>query len=129
MARPQTYMNRSGESVGRLVNKFKVGHENLLVIYDDMDLPPGKLRIRSDGSSGGHHGMESIIQALGGQDFPRLRVGIGRPENENTDVVTYLLSGLPPEAKEAIHQVLPRVSDAIFCILTEGVTAAMNKFN
>lgn len=135
VARPQTYMNRSGESVSRLVNKFKIELKDLLVVYDDMDLPLGKIRIRADGSAGGHKGMKSIIQELGSQDFPRLRVGIGRPaaeglpEDKNADVITYLLSELPAEAKKAINEVLPKVNDAIFSIITEGVTAAMNKYN
>lgn len=136
LARPQTYMNRSGESVSRLVKKFKVGLDDLLVIYDDLDLPLGKIRIRQDGSAGGHNGVASIIQELGSQDFARLRVGIGRPvgtedspKNKNSEVITYLLSESAPEVKEAIDTVLPEVNEAIFSIIREGVTAAMNKFN
>lgn len=136
VARPHTYMNRSGEAVGRLVRKYKIALDDLLVVYDDMDLPLGKIRIRPEGSSGGHKGMESIIQELGSQNFPRLRVGIGRPiategmpEDRNADVVTYLLSQFPPEVKKAINQILPKVNEAICCIVTEGVTAAMNRFN
>ena len=136
VARPQTFMNHSGLAVSRLVKKFKIGLDDLLVVYDDLDLPLGKLRIRQDGSDGGHNGIKSIIQELDSQDFPRLRVGIGRPvstdglpEDKNADVITYLLSELPLEVKKAINQVLPRVNEAIFSIITEGVTAAMNKFN
>ncbi len=136
VARPHTYMNRSGESVIRLVKKYKVKLDDLLVVYDDMDLPLGKIRIRTGGSSGGHKGAESIIAELGSQDFSRLRVGIGRPiateglpEDTNADIVTYLLSELPPEEKKAINHVLPRVGEAIRCIITEDLTAAMNKYN
>ena len=136
VARPHTYMNQSGLAVSRLVKKFKVGLEDLLVVYDDLDLPLGKLRIRQNGSSGGHKGVESIIQELGSRDFPRLRVGIGRPistegliEERDADVVTYLLSESPLEVKKAINQVLPMVNEAIFCIINEGVTVAMNKYN
>jgi PTH1 family peptidyl-tRNA hydrolase len=136
VARPHTYMNESGRSVSRLVKKFKIDLRDLLVVYDDLDLPLGKIRIRPSGSSGGHKGAESIIQELGSQDFPRLRVGIGRPistdglpEDKNADIVTYLLSELPVEVKKAINQVLPMVNDAISTIITEGVAVAMNKFN
>ena len=136
VARPHTYMNQSGQSVSRLMKKFKVGLEDLLVVYDDLDLPMGKIRIRQDGSSGGHKGVESIIRELGSQDFPRLRVGISRPistdglpEERDADVVTYLLSESPPEVKKAINQILPMVNEAIFCIISEGIMAAMNKYN
>jgi len=136
VARPQTYMNRSGESVIRLVEKYKIDLDDLLVIYDDMDLPFGKIRIRPHGSSGGHKGMKSIITEIGSQDFPRLRVGIGRPdstkdhsEDRNADVITYLLSELPPGDKKIIDDTLPMVNEAIRCIITEGVTEAMNRFN
>ena len=136
VARPHTYMNRSGEAVSRLVKKFRLNTEDVLVIYDDLDLPLGKIRIRQDGGPGGHNGIKSIIQELGSQDFPRLRVGIGRPmdteglhEDKNADVITYLLSEFPPEVKTAINQVLPKVNEAIFSIISEGITAAMNRFN
>ena len=136
MARPQTYMNQSGQAVSRLVRKFNVSLDNLLVIYDDLDPPLGKIRIRKGGSSAGHKGVESIITELGSQDFSRIRVGIGRPldatismEITDADIITYLLSELPPEEKRAITQILPKVSEAILCLLTEGLTAAMNKYN
>ncbi|MBI2329731.1 MAG: aminoacyl-tRNA hydrolase [Chloroflexi bacterium] len=136
VARPQTYMNRSGEAVSRLVKKFNISLADLLVIHDDLDLPLGKLRIRPDGSSAGHKGIESIIRELGSHDFLRIRVGIGRPisptsstEITDADMITYLLSDLPLEVKGAITQVVPRVSEAILCLLSEGQTAAMNKYN
>jgi len=136
VVRPHTYMNRSGQAVSQLVKKFNVKLDDLLVVHDDLDLPLGKIRIRKSGSPAGHKGVESIIQQLGSQDFPRLRVGIGRPisteglaEDRNADVITYLLSELPLEVKKAINQILPMVNEAIRCIITEGVTAAMNKYN
>lgn len=136
IARPHTYMNRSGEAVSRLMKKFRLTPADVLVVYDDLDLPLGRIRIRQDGGAGGHNGIKSIIQELGSQEFPRLRVGIGRPadtnglrEDKNADVITYLLSEFPPEVKTAINQVLPKVNDAIYAVITEGVTAAMNKFN
>ncbi len=136
LAKPQTYMNRSGQSVGLLVEKFGVSPDNLLVIHDDLDLPVGKIRIRQDGSSGGHKGVGSIITKLGSQNFIRIRVGIGRPiknegftELSEDETIAYVLSDFTPDEKQAITQVIPRVSEAILCLLTEGPVAAMNRYN
>ncbi len=136
LARPQTFMNLSGQSVSRLVRKFKLGLDDLLVVHDDLDLPLGKIRLRRGGGSGGHKGVESIISELGNRDFARLRVGIGRPlsgdgpaEEGDVDIVSFLLSRLPPEDRAAIDRILPPVSEAILCFVTEGLTAAMNKYN
>jgi len=136
LAKPQTYMNLSGQSVSRLVKKFDINLNDLLVIHDDLDLPPGKIRIRQGGSSGGHKGIDSIISSLGSQDFSRLRIGIGRPTTtegsdqiSEADIIAYVLSDFTPEEKQAITQLIPRVSEAIYCLLTEGVTAAMNEYN
>ena len=136
VARPHTFMNESGQAVSRLVKKFNVSLDNLLVIHDDLDLSLGEIRIRPGGGSAGHNGVESIITELGSQDFPRIRVGIGRPivpagsaEITDADIVTYLLSDLPPGVKRTITHVIPSVSEAILCLLSEGVTAAMNKYN
>jgi len=136
VAKPQTYMNLSGESVSRLIKKFNISLDNLLVIHDDLDLPLGKIRIRYGGSSGGHKGIDSIINELGSQDFTHLRVGIGRPaKNEGTtefsddEIITYVLGDFTPEEKQTITQTIPRVSEAIYYLLTEGLTAAMNRYN
>jgi len=136
VARPHTYMNQSGQAVSRLVKKLNISLDDLLIIHDDLDLPLGKIRIRRDGSAAGHKGIESIIAELGSQDFARIRVGIGRPpapggsdQVTDADIVTYLLSDLSPEVKQAITQIIPRVSEAIVCILTEGLAAAMNRYN
>ena len=136
LAKPQTYMNSSGESVSRLVKRFKVTPGDLLVIHDDLDLPPGKIRIRSGGSSGGHKGINSIISCLGTKEFSRLRVGIGRPlalvgstEMCEADIIAYVLSDFYPDEKQVITQVIPRVSEAILCVLTESLVVAMNKYN
>jgi len=136
LARPQTYMNQSGQSVSRLVKKFDVSLDNLIVIHDDLDLPPGKIRIRQDGGSGGHKGIDSIVADLASQDFFRIRVGIGRPsfaedstETSEDDIISYVLKDFTAEEKQIIAQVIPTVSEAILCLITEGVTAAMNKYN
>ena len=136
LARPQTYMNRSGQSVSLLVAKFNVSPDNLLVIHDDLDLPLGKIRIRQGGSAGGHKGAGSIITELGSQNFVRIRVGIGRPvknegftEFSEDEIINYVLGDFTPDEKQAITQAIPRVSEAILCLLTEGLAAAMNKYN
>lgn len=136
VARPQTFMNRSGEAVIRLLNKYRVDLKDLLVVFDDMDLPLGKIRVRPGGGAGGHKGMKSVITELGSDDFPRLRVGIGRPDSDsgspgekNADVITYLLSELPAEDKKVIDMTLPEVNEAIRCFLTEDITEVMNRFN
>jgi len=135
LARPQTYMNLSGQSVSRLMKKFNINLNDLVVIHDDLDLPLGKIRLRHGSSSGGHKGIDSIISSLGSQDFTRLRVGIGRPTTEGlaptseADIVAYVLSNFTPEEKQIIVQVIPRASEAIYCLLSQGLVAAMNKYN
>ena len=136
VARPQTYMNLSGQSVSQLVKKFNINLNDLLVIHDDLDLPLGKIRIRQGGGSGGHKGIESITKELGSQDFVRIRVGIGRPiknegaaEISDDETIAYVLSNFTPEQRKTINQAIPRVSEAVLCLLTEGLVAAMNRYN
>lgn len=135
LARPQTYMNRSGQAVSRLIRSLSIPTENLIVIYDEMDLPLGKIRIRGGGGSGGHNGIKSLAAELGSQDFLRVRVGIGRPPGgqglteADAGVIDYLLSDFTPEEMETINGVLPLVSEAVACLIEEGLTAAMNKYN
>jgi PTH1 family peptidyl-tRNA hydrolase len=134
LAKPQTYMNHSGQSVSLLIKRFKVNLDDLLVVHDDLDLPLGKIRIRQGGGSGGHKGVGSIISSLGSQDFVRIRVGIGRPETPpdsitEDDIIAYVLSDFTAEEKQIIAQVIPRVSGAVHCLLNEGLEAAMNKYN
>ena len=126
LAKPRTYMNLSGEAVVRLVPRFGVHLDDLLVICDDLDLPLGKLRIRQRGGSAGHKGVQSIIASLGSEEFPRIRVGIGRPEG---DEVAYVLSDFTAEEKDIVKESIATVSDAISCILDEGIEAAMNRYN
>jgi PTH1 family peptidyl-tRNA hydrolase len=132
LARPQTFMNSSGQSVGRLLDRFNLDPNDLIVIHDDLDLPLAKIRISFGSGSGGHMGVRSIIQELGAQDFVRLRVGIGRPDKPEVsedDIIHYVLSDFTPAEKRAINKIVPRVSEAILCLLKEGLTPAMNKFN
>jgi len=127
-------MNLSGKSVACLVRKHKTPLSDLLVICDDLDLPLGKIRLRQSGSSGGHKGMNSIISAIGSEEFPRIRVGIGRPQVEGQPlsedaIVSYVLSDFFRQEEAMIKPVLTTVAEAIDCFLTQGITAAMNKFN
>lgn len=127
LVKPLTYMNLSGKAVESLLHDYEIPLADVLVIYDDLDLPLGRIRLRSDGSSGGHKGMQSIIEHLGTQNFPRLRVGIGRPPDE--DAVSYVLSDFTPEEKAVMDGTCERVVAAVECFLTQGITVAMNKYN
>ncbi len=127
LAKPQTFVNLSGEAVGRLARFYRVPPENILVIYDDLDLPVGKIRLRPEGGSGGHRGMRSIIEHLGTNGFPRLRVGIGRPTRG--DPADYVLSDFAPDERIAIEDVYERVVSAVELWLAEGIEAAMNQYN
>jgi PTH1 family peptidyl-tRNA hydrolase len=134
LARPRTFVNLSGDSVACLVHKHDTPLSDLLVIYDDLDLPLGKIRLRQSGGSGGHKGMNSIIFALGSESFPRIRVGIGRPQVEgqsiNEDaIVNYVLSDFSRQEEAIIKPVITKVAEAIDYFLTQGVVAAMSKFN
>lgn len=143
LARPQTYMNSSGEAVSLLVRKFNISLENLIVIQDDLDLPLGKIRIRQGGGAAGHKGINSTMSYLKRQgfvredeDFIRIRVGIGRPimdegspTDRETQIIDYVLGDFTPDEKQVVTEALPRVSEAILCLLTEGLTVAMNRYN
>ena len=136
LAKPKTFVNLSGGAVGSLMRKHKIPVNDLIVIYDDLDLPPGKLRLRHGGSSGGHKGLKSIISALGSQDFCRIKVGIGRPVREDgtaiadeDGIISYVLGDFTPQEEKTIKPAIASVAEAIECILTEGITAAMNQFN
>lgn len=128
MAKPRTYMNRSGSSVGALVRFYKVPHEKLLVIYDDVDLPFDSLRLRGEGGSAGHNGMKSIIENLGSQEFSRLRVGVGRPMGRMR-TPDHVLQDFSRTEQEELTFVLQRATDAALCFIDEGIVAAMNRFN
>lgn len=127
LVKPQTFMNLSGEVVGRLAHFYEVPAEGILVIYDDLDLPVGKIRVRPEGGSGGHRGMNSIIQHLSTDAFPRLRVGIGRPTHG--DPVDYVLGDFAPEERIGIEEAYERAVSAVEIWLAEGIVAAMNRYN
>ncbi len=134
VARPQTYMNASGEAIKALFQRLNVTPADLIVIHDDLDLPTGKIRLRLGGSSGGHKGIDSIISHIGTQDFYRVRVGISKPEvdtpNAKEDaIIGYVLSDFTNEERKIIEETIPKVSEAITFLLAHGITAAMNKYN
>jgi PTH1 family peptidyl-tRNA hydrolase len=134
LAKPGTFVNISGNSVACLAHKHDIPLSDLLVIYDDLDLPLGKIRLRQSGSSGGHKGMNSIISALGSEGFPRIRVGIGRPQPDGQSmsedaIVNYVLSDFSRQQEATIKPVIIKVAEAIDCFLTKGIEAAMSKFN
>lgn len=126
LAKPATFMNLSGQAVAQLMRRFKVNLADIIIVCDDMDLPTGKIRVRAQGGSGGHKGIASIINSVGDDAFSRIRVGIGRPEN---DEVSFVLSNFPPEDRPIIDQAKSTVADAIECILAEGAETAMNRYN
>lgn len=129
LVKPQTFMNLSGEAVAPIVNFYKIPIENLIVAHDDMDLPVGMIRLRPKGSSGGHRGVDSIIKNLGGEkNFPRVRIGIGRPQ-ENFSVNGHVLSNFNVEDTEKISAAIENLIPATLCIFSDGIDIAMNKFN
>jgi PTH1 family peptidyl-tRNA hydrolase len=128
LAKPQTYMNDSGRSVNALLRFYKIDPSALVVVYDDLDLPFGTVRIRPEGSAGGHKGMTSIIQRLGRQDFPRIRLGIGRPPGR-MDPADYVLHDFSPAEQPVLLQVYDRAVAALEAILRDGVISAMNTYN
>ncbi|MDJ0846078.1 aminoacyl-tRNA hydrolase [Crocosphaera sp.] len=128
LLKPLTYMNRSGQSVRAVTDWYKLQSTDVLVIYDDMDLPIGRMRMRLSGSAGGHNGMKSIISHLGGQNFPRLRVGIGK-SNQVDNTISHVLGKFSPEERKVIDKTFPLVADAIETSLKEGVEKAMSLFN
>ena len=129
LAEPLTYMNLSGESVRELVDYYKISpSEELIVIYDDVALEPGRLRIRAKGSAGGHNGIKNIISHLGSQEFFRIRIGVGE-KPAGWDLADYVLGRFPKEEEAVIRDALEKAADACSVIMTQDINAAMNQFN
>ena len=127
--KPVTYMNLSGEAVGEAARFYKLDPAHVLVVSDDVDLPLGKLRIRTGGSAGGHNGLKSIIQHLGSDQFPRLKVGVGGKPHPDYDMADWVLGKLQGEDKKVMDQAVKRAADAVECLLRDGPQKAMNRFN
>jgi PTH1 family peptidyl-tRNA hydrolase len=128
LAKPQTFMNLSGQAVQGLVRFYKLPLSNLLIAHDDLDLSPGTIRIRPDGGSAGQKGMASVIERLGTDEFPRLRLGIGHPPGQ-LDAADYVLQDFPDEEWLSISETLNRASEAVLLFVREGLEAAMNAYN
>ena len=127
LARPQTFMNLSGQAVKGLLQWLRLTPAEIVVFHDDLDLPLGRIRLRPGGSAGGHRGIRSIIDSLGAQDFARLRVGIGRPEGN--DAIDYVLGDFTAAERQIMAESYARAAEAVACILAEGLEVAMNRFN
>ena len=127
--KPVTYMNLSGEAVRPAADFYKLPPERILVISDDVALAAGRLRIRAKGSAGGHNGLKSIIQHLGTDQFPRIRVGVGEKPHPDYDLADWVLGRPQGEDKKAIDEAVKRAADAVECILTQGLERGMGKFN
>ena len=128
LIKPQTYMNESGRAVKEIMKYQPMGPEGIIVIYDDVDLELGEIRVRGKGSSGGHKGVESVTQSLGTPAFPRVRIGIGKNYARGT-ADEYVLKKIPPSEKEPLEFAVALAADAALAIVTDGLEAAMNRFN
>ena len=128
LAQPQTYMNNSGESVAEIARYYKLAPDNIIIIYDDISLPVGQLRIRGKGSAGGHNGIKSIIKCLGSENFLRIKIGVGE-KPDNRDLADYVLSRFSNEDNVIIREALGEAAKACECIISQGMQSAMNKYN
>lgn len=128
LLKPQTYMNLSGESVVEVKNFYNINLSDIIVIYDDMDVEPEKIKIRKKGGAGLHNGMKSVIEALQSEEFTRIRVGIGTPNFKN-DRINYVIGKIPLEEKKILEEGIKKAEEAVVEIIKNGVDAAMNKFN
>ncbi len=129
LAKPQTFMNLSGESIREIASFYKIPPENIIVIYDDKSIAVGSVRIRKKGSDGGHNGMKSIIYQLVSDNFPRIRIGIGEPPGEAENLVGHVLGRFSKEEIKTIEGIIEKVPDMLSCIMREGADAAAGKFN
>ena len=128
LVKPQTYMNLSGESIIKFKKFYKISNKNIIVIYDDIDLNLGNIRLKPKGSSGTHNGMKSVIENLKTEDFIRVRVGIGTPKYKE-DIINYVIGAIPKREKEVLEQSIKKAAQSVIEILENGIDVAMNKFN
>ena len=129
LCQPQTFMNASGEAIGALAGFYQIPVAKVLVVTDDADLPLGQIRMRARGSSGGHHGLESVEQQLATRDYPRLRLGIGRRADDDREITDYVLGRFTAEERKTVEDVLARAGQQVECWWSAGIEAAMNQFN
>ena len=129
LLKPQTYMNLSGRSVLQLSAYFNIPPQRIIILFDDISLPPGRLRIRADGSAGGHNGIKSIIQEVGSQAFPRVKIGVGAKPNPEYDLADWVLSTFSAQEEKALAVALENAADAALSVIDRGVPETANRFN
>lgn len=129
LLKPQTYMNLSGRSVLQMSAYFNIPPQRIIVLFDDISLEPGRLRLRSDGSAGGHNGIKSIIAELGSQDFPRVKIGVGGKPHKDADLADWVLSGFTAAEEKLMAVSLKNAADAALCIIDKGLAEAANRYN
>ncbi len=128
LLKPQTYMNLSGESIKEIIDFYKLNTDNLIIIYDDIDIEPGIIKLRKTGGPGTHNGMKSVIKEIGTEKFPRVRIGIGKPEHKG-DLINYVIGKIPEEDKKILEKSTDVAKDAVIEIIKNGMDKAMNLFN
>ncbi len=128
LVKPQTFMNLSGDSAIQFVNFYKPKLSNIIAIYDDMDIEIGKIKVKTKGSAGSHNGMKSMIERIGSEEFPRVRIGIGKPKFEN-DRINYVIGPIPKEEKEILEKSVKDAAEAVVSIMKIGLDNTMNRFN
>ena len=129
LLKPQTFMNLSGRSVLQLSSYYNIPPQRIIVMFDDISLEPGRLRIRADGSAGGHNGIKSIISELGSQDFPRVKIGVGAKPHAEQDLADWVLSSFSASEEKSLKAALEQAADAALCIMESGVPGAANRYN
>lgn len=129
LLKPQTFMNLSGRSVVQLSAYFQIPPQRVIVLFDDISLEPGRLRVRADGSAGGHNGIKSIISELGSQEFPRVKIGVGAKAHAEQDLADWVLSGFSASEEQALGSALERAADAALCIIDRGIPETANRYN
>lgn len=129
LLKPQTYMNSSGQSVLQMSAYYQIPPERILVLFDDISLEPGRLRIRPDGSAGGHNGIKSIISSIGSEAFPRVKIGVGAKPHKDADLADWVLSGFSESERKNLQFALNNAADAVLCIIEKGLYEAANRYN
>lgn len=127
--KPQTMMNLSGEAIMQAAEYYDIPNENIIILYDDINLDIGKTRIRRKGSAGGHNGIKSIISCLGSEDFPRVKIGVDKKPNENYDLIGWVLGEFPKEKTQELNKALKNATESVKLIINDDIDTAMNKYN
>ena len=129
LLKPTTYMNLSGQSVQAAARFYRISPAHIIVLSDDISLDPGRLRVRKNGSAGGHNGLKSIISSLGSQDFPRIKIGVGAKPHPDYDLADWVLGTFPPDQRETMEETYVRAAEAVMLLISQGPEAAANRYN